>query len=309
MGTFEVGVVLVTRHWGPERTLPRWADVRDMALRAEALGFDTVWLEDELLWRPSAGTPLGFWDGISMTGAVAAVTSRIKVGSWVLSALHRNPGIIAKTADTLDEISAGRYVFGLGAGHTAPGQAHSFGLPEDRTFSRFEEAVQIIVPLLREGRADFQGTFHAAHDLPQLPQGPRPNRIPLMVAAQGPKSMRLAARHADIWSCFAVDRSDMVEFGPRITAIEAACAEVDRDPATLGRLASVDLHPLEAALDPNGVWIGGSSEQMADQFRAFRDGGYTQIALFPAPSTVAALEAVAPVLALLRADDRSVPAT
>ena len=76
--------------------------------------------------------PLGFWDGISMTGAVAAVTSRIKVGSWVLSALHRNPGIIAKTAETLDEISGGRFVFGLGAGHAEPGQAHAFGLPEDK---------------------------------------------------------------------------------------------------------------------------------------------------------------------------------
>jgi alkanesulfonate monooxygenase SsuD/methylene tetrahydromethanopterin reductase-like flavin-dependent oxidoreductase (luciferase family) len=303
MGTFEVGFVIVTRHWGPERTLPRWSDVREQALRAEALGFDAVWLEDELLWRPSTGTPLGFWDGISITGAVAAVTSRIKVGSWVLSALHRNPGIIAKTAETLDEISGGRYVFGLGAGHAEPGQARSFGLPEDRTASRFAEAVQVIVPLIREGRADFEGTFHAAHDLPQTPQGPRPNRIPLMIAAQGPKGMRLAAQHADIWSGFAEDRSDMVEFGPRIEALEAACAEVGRDPKTIGRSAGVDLHPLDGAPASNGEWIGGSPEQMADQLRAFRDGGYTQVALFPTPSTIAAMEAVAPVLELLRADE------
>jgi alkanesulfonate monooxygenase SsuD/methylene tetrahydromethanopterin reductase-like flavin-dependent oxidoreductase (luciferase family) len=174
-------------------------------------------------------------------------------------------------------------------------------LPEDRTSSRFAEAVQVIVPLIREGRADFEGTFHAAHDLPQLPHGPRPNRIPLMLAAQGPKGMRLAAQHADIWSCFAENRSDMVEFGPRIAGIEAACAEVGRDPKTIGRSAGVDLHPLEAAPSPNGEWIGGSPEQMADQLRAFRDGGYTQIELFPTPSTIAAIEEVAPVLELLRA--------
>ena len=305
MGRFEVGFVLVTRHWGPERVLPRWPDVRQLALRAEALGLDTVWLEDELIWRSRTGDPLGFWDGVSMTGAVAAVTSRIKVGSWVLSALHRNPGIIAKTAETLDEISDGRFVFGLGAGHAEPGQARPFGLPEDHTFSRFAEAVQVIVPLMRQGRADFQGTFHAAHHLPQLPQGPRPNRIPLMLAAQGPKGMRLAAEHGDIWSCFAVDRSDVVEFGPRMAAFETACAAVGRDPATIGRSAGLDFHPLEAAPDPTGVWIGGSTEQMADQLRAFRDAGYTQVALFPTPSTVAALEAVAPVLELLRADERS----
>jgi len=303
VGRLEVGFVLVTRQWGPERTLPRWGDIRRLALDAEAFGLDSVWLEDELLWRPRTGEPLGFWDGVSMTAAVAAVTSSITVGSWVLSALHRNPGIIAKTAETLDEISGGRFIFGLGAGHTEPGQARSFGLPEDRVSSRFAEAVRVIVPLLREGRADFQGTFHAAHDLPQTPQGPRPGRIPLMLAAQGPKGMRLAAEHADIWSCFAQDRSDVVEFGPRIAALEAACAAVGRDPATIGRSAGVDFHPLEAAPDPNGAWIGGSTEQMADQLRAFRDAGYTQVALFPTPATVEALEAVAPVMELLHADE------
>jgi alkanesulfonate monooxygenase SsuD/methylene tetrahydromethanopterin reductase-like flavin-dependent oxidoreductase (luciferase family) len=276
-----------------------------MALRAEALGFDSVWIEDELLWRSAAGTPLGFWDGVSMTGAIAAVTSRITVGSWVLSALHRNPGIIAKTSETLDEISGGRFVFGFGAGHVAPGEPRRFGLPEDHIYSRFAEAVEIVVPLLREGSANVEGTFHSARVLPEVPQGPRPNRIPLMLAAQGPKGMRLAASHADIWSCFAENRSDMVEFGPRIAAIEAACAAVGRDPKTIGRSAGVDLHSLEATPDTSGGWVGGSAEQMADQLRAFRDGGYTQIVLFPTPPTIAVIEAVAPVLELLRADDRS----
>ena len=128
-----------------------------------------------------------------------------------------------------------------------------------------------------------------------------------MIAAQGPKGMRLAAQHADIWSCFAQDRSDLVEFGPRIAAFEAACAEVGRDPATIGRSAGVDVHPLETAPDPDGAWISGSTEQMADQLRAFRDAGYTQVALFPAPAAMAALDAVAPVLELLRTDERSVP--
>lgn len=302
MSSFEVGFVLVTRHWGADRTLPRWADIRATAQRAEALGFDTVWIEDELLWRGKSGDALGFWDGVSMLGAVAASTSTIKVGSWVLSALHRNPGIIAKTAETLDEISGGRFVFGLGAGHTEPGQAIPFGLPLDHTASRFAESVEIIAALMREGRADFQGQYHAAHDLPQTPRGPRPTRIPLMLAAQGPKGMRLAAEHADIWSGFAENRSDIVEFGPRITALEAACEAVGRDPKTIGRSAGLDLHPLEPAPSPEGAWIGGSAEQMADQLRAFRDGGYTQVALFPTPATIEALEAVAPVFELIRAD-------
>src|SRR5215217_4555451 len=77
----------------------------------------------------------------------------------VMSALHRNAGIIAKTVETLDEISGGRFLFGLDAGHAWPGQAHAFGLPEDNIFGRFEEALEVIVPLLRSGRADFEGTW------------------------------------------------------------------------------------------------------------------------------------------------------
>jgi len=127
---FEVGVCVPVMQYGPERATPRWPEIRQVAINAEAMRIDTLWIPDELLWRNESSEPRGFWDGVSMAGAVAAVTSTIKVGTWVLSTLHRNPGIIAKTAETLDEISEGRFVFGLGAGH-AGGQAHSFGLAED----------------------------------------------------------------------------------------------------------------------------------------------------------------------------------
>ncbi len=141
------------------------------------------------------------WDGVSMAGAVAATTSRVKFGTWVLSALHRNPGIIAKTAETLDEISGGRFVFGLGAGHEWPGQARAFGLPEDRIFARSDEALNVIIPLLRTGRADFEGEFHAARDLPQQPVGPRPpERDPAphrWQRAEGPALCRPPRRHLE----------------------------------------------------------------------------------------------------------------
>jgi hypothetical protein len=104
---FELGIVMPLMQFGPDRTTARWAEIRAMALRAEAIGFDTDWTPDELLWRVKDATPQGVRNGISMTGAVAAVTSTAEVGTWVLSALHRNPGIIAKTAETLDEISGG----------------------------------------------------------------------------------------------------------------------------------------------------------------------------------------------------------
>ena len=178
-----------------------------------------------------------------MAGAVAAVTTRAKVGTWVLSALHRNPGIIAKTAETLDEISGGRFVFGLGAGHEWPGQARTFGLPEDHIFGRFEEALQIIIPLLRGGHADFEGTWHAARDLPQAPVGPRPNRIPILIGGNGPRGQRAAARHADIWSGYTEQRAHVDELRPRLATLDAICAEVGRDPSTLGRSAGVLVNP------------------------------------------------------------------
>lgn len=238
-----------------------------------------------------------------MTGAVAASTSRVKVGTWILSALHRNPAITAKAVETLDEISGGRFVFGLGSGHAGK-QAHAFGLPEDHVIGRFEEALEIIVPLLRAGRADFEGKYHAGRDLEQRPFGPRPGGIPIMIGAGGPKMLRLAARHADIWSWYVQEVSHLDEFAPRLAELEAACLDVGRDPASIGRSAGITVEPTEVtgSAEALAVPIRGSAEEIADGLRTFGAGGFTQIEVLLWPRTRAALEAMAPVLELLDAD-------
>ena len=303
MRTLEIGLVLPAGESFVDGTTARWVEIRELAIRAEEIGFDTVWIPDELLWRPPDGQVNGWWECVAMTGAVAAATSRVKVGTWVLSALHRNPGITAKAVETLDEISGGRFVFGLGSGH-AGRQAHAFGLPEDHVHGRFEEAVQIVVPLLRDGRANFKGTFHAAHDLEHRPVGPRPGRIPIMIGAKGPKMLRLAALHADTWSWYVEERSDLEEFGPRLSALEAACVEVGRDPATIGRSAGILVEPTSftSTISAPGTPVRGSAEEIAEAFRGFRTGGFTQLELMLWPPTLAALEAMAPVLERLDAD-------
>jgi alkanesulfonate monooxygenase SsuD/methylene tetrahydromethanopterin reductase-like flavin-dependent oxidoreductase (luciferase family) len=303
MRPVEIGLVLPMGDTFVDGSTARWITVRDLALRAEEFGFDTVWTADELLWRPADGKPQGWWEGVAMTGAVAAATSRVKVGTWVLSALHRNPGITAKAVETIDEISGGRFVFGLGAGH-AGRQAHAFGLPEDHVYRRFEEALEIIVPLLRQGRADFEGTFHAARDLEHRPVGPRAGRIPIMIGAKGPKMLRLAALHADIWSWYVEERSDVVEFGPRLEALVAACIDAGRDPATIGKSAGIVVEPTafggsEAVL---GTPVRGSAEEIADALRAFGAAGFTHLELVVWPPTLAAIDAMAPVMQLLDAD-------
>jgi alkanesulfonate monooxygenase SsuD/methylene tetrahydromethanopterin reductase-like flavin-dependent oxidoreductase (luciferase family) len=303
MRTLEIGLVLPTGDVFLDGPAPRWTEIRDLAIRAEQTGFDTVWVADELLWRPAEGPPQGFWECVAMTGAVAAATSRVKVGTWILSALHRNPGITAKAVETLDEVSGGRFVFGLGAGH-AGRQAHAFGLPEDHIVGRFEEAAEIIVPLLRGGHADFEGAFHAARDLEQRPVGPRAGRIPIMIGAKGPKMLRVAARQADIWSWFVEERSDMSEFGPRLDAIVAACVDVGRDPATIGRSAGIIVEPTAFTGSEKvfGVPVRGSASEIADGLRAFQAGGFTQLEVILWPPTPAALDALLPVLELLDAD-------
>lgn len=301
MGSFEIGVVLPLMQFGPERATARWSDIRDMAVRAEAIGFDTIWTPDELLWRMEDGPPRGVWEGVAMAGAVAAVTNRAQVGTWVMSALHRNAAIIAKAAETLDEISGGRFLFGLGAGHHWPGQANAFGLPEDHIFDRFEESLQVIVPLLRGGHADFEGTWHAARDLPQLPVGPRPNAIPILIGGNGPRGQRAAVRHADIYSCYVEERAVLEEVSPRLVSLDTICEELGRDPATIGRSVGVSVRPLSPANERVDV-ISGSAGQMADAFRSFRDGGFTRLEIMVGPGTMEALEALAPVVELVHAD-------
>ena len=303
MRSLEIGLVLPMEGSWTDGATPRWVEIRELAVRAEAIGLDTVWVPDELLWRPSDGQVRGWWECVAMTGAVAAATSRIKVGTWILSALHRNPGITAKAVETLDEISGGRFVFGLGSGH-AGGQAHAFGLPEDHVHGRFAEALEIILPLLRHGRADFEGTFHAARDLEHRPVGPRAGRIPIMIGAKGPRMLRLAALHADIWSWYVEERSDLEEFGPRLAALEAACLDVGRDPATIGKSAGIVVEPtvITGAAEVLGTPVRGSPEEIADGLRAFRTGGFTHVEVLLWPRTLAAVEAMAPVLELLDAD-------
>jgi alkanesulfonate monooxygenase SsuD/methylene tetrahydromethanopterin reductase-like flavin-dependent oxidoreductase (luciferase family) len=202
---------------------------------------------------------------------------------------------------TLDEISGGRFLFGFGSGHAGK-QGEKFGYPLDHTIGRYEEALQIIVPLLREGRVDFAGEYHRAVNLEQLPPGPRPGRIPIMLGAHQPRTLRLAVQHADIWSDFARESSLPDAFQPVIAQLDAICDELGRDRASLGRSIGVIVEALDQhdAEDTGlGVPIAGSAEEIAATMRVFADMGVTRIELMLWPNTPASLEAVAPVLQLL----------
>ena len=298
----KIGLVLPQFQSPRTGETPSWVTMRSMALRAEELGFDTVWVADELLWDfEEWGGPRGWWEGVAMAGALAASTSRVEIGTWVISALHRNAGLTAKVVATLDEISGGRFLFGLGSGH-ARKQGETFGYPLDHTVGRYEEALQIIVPLLRAGRVDFTGDYHRAVNLEQLPSGPRPGKVPIMLGAHQPRTMRLAVQHADIWSDFARESSLPEAFEPVLAQLDATCADLGRDPASLGRSIGVIVEPLDehdAEALGLGVPIAGSAEEIAATVRQFAAMGVTRVELMAWPNTPASLEALAPVLQLL----------
>lgn len=299
----KVGLVLPMFEEPASGEKPAWASIQAMAQTAEAIGFDTVWVADELLWRvPDWPGPRGWWECAAVTGAVAASTTTIEVGTWVLSALHRNAGLTVKIAETVDEISDGRFIFGFGAGHAGT-QGNMFGYPEGNTISRYEEALGIIVPALRGETVSQDGRYHQAHDLEIRPRGPRAGRIPLMLGAHGPRTMRLAARHADIWSAYATESSLPEWFEAMVGRLEEACSDVGRDPGTLGRSVGVFVEPTDdhgAEAMGLGVPVTGSPAEIAETVGRFEEIGVTRVELALWPTTTVSLEAIAQSIELLK---------
>src|SRR5579864_2151055 len=151
----KIGLVLPTDEDIDFGRVPsRYKEARDLALRIEAAGFDSIWLYDHFIYRfpdkPSQGT----WEAWTWLSALADATQRVELGTMVANTPFRNPALIAKMASTLDEVSDGRLILGLGAGWHQP-EFEAFGVPFDHRLRRFEEALQIICPLLRQGSVDF----------------------------------------------------------------------------------------------------------------------------------------------------------
>src|ERR1700683_1928097 len=173
--------------------------IRAISRQAEADGFDSIWLADHLFYRDPGEPTWGMWECWTMLSALAEATERVEIGTLVLCNSLRNPAIVAKMATTADEVSHGRLILGIGAGWNEP-EYKAFGVPFDHRVDRFEEALQILKPLLREGKVDFAGKYYEARDCEIVPLGPRPAGPPLMIGGEGPRMMKLTAQHADLWN-------------------------------------------------------------------------------------------------------------
>src|SRR3990172_4615627 len=223
----------------PEVERPvRWAELREMARTAEEVGFDSLWVGDHLLYPRPEGS-VGPWEAWSTLAALAAATSRVEIGPLVAATSFHNPAMLAKKAATIEEISGGRLILGLGAGWNEP-EYRAYGFPFDKRVSRFEEAFTVIRTLLRDGRCDFHGTYYDLHDCELLPRGPRPDGPPLMVGSMGPRMLSITLPHVQAWNAWYSWFGNTPDgYRPMRDAVDAACEAAGRDPADVERTVAL----------------------------------------------------------------------
>jgi probable F420-dependent oxidoreductase len=253
--------------------------IRAIAQQAETDGFDSLWLPDHFLYRYPDQPTRGIWECWTMLAALAEATHRVELGTLVACNSFRNPAILAKMAVTLDEVSQGRLILGIGAGWNEP-EYQAFGLPFDHRVGRFEEALQILKPLLHEGHIDFAGQYYQARSCDIVPQGPRSEGPPLMVGCErgSPRMLRLTAQYADLWNTGYMGKPEtMVE---PLTKIREACRAVGRDPATIGITALIGLwFPDLQANKPSFFEepLTGTVEEIAAAMRGYAELGVQHI--------------------------------
>ena len=232
----KVGLILPETERQMNGGSARWSDLREMAQLGEQIGADSLWITDHLIHRVPGEEPRGMWECWSLISALAAITETPEIGTLVLSTSFRNPALLAKMADTVEEISGGRLILGLGAGWNEA-EYIAFGYPFDHRVSRFEEAVTIITGLLQDGHVDFEGTYYQARDCELRPRGPRPNGPPIIFGASsaGPRMLDLTARYADGWNTWFSSTGNRVEgLLPLLEKVDAACEAAGRDPRDAG---------------------------------------------------------------------------
>lgn len=271
-----------------------WALVEKTKLAIE-VGFDMIWFPDHFtLASPDLGPPPGgIWEAWTSLAGLAAALPGVPLGPMVACTGFHNPGSIAKMAETLESISRGNFVLGLGCGWYRP-EYEMFGLPFDRRVDRFEEALHIISSLTRTGSADFEGQYYQARNAINLPRGPRwrEGGPPILLGAKKPRMMRLTALYADAWNSDWLTSVD--DLLPMLAELDKACAEVGRDPETLVRSSSSRF--TFDADDPNPAAVRGTPEQMAAMLKQYADLGMRQHLVTIDPRTSENFERFAAVI-------------
>ncbi len=290
----------------------RWPAIRAMARTAEAVGFDALWVGDHLLYRgvgPRGDETRGPWEAWTMLAALAAATERVAIGPLVACTAFHEPAMLAKMAATVDEVSGGRLVLGLGAGWNETEFA-AFGLPFDRRIARFEEAFTIIRTLLRDGAIDFEGEFYRLRDCELVPR-PRPRGPELMVGSTGPRMLSITAPHVDAWNAWYADTGNSPAGARAASArVDEACRAVGRDPTEVRRTVAVLVQleggsgRLQGDRRSGPVPLAGTADEIAAGIAAYAEAGIDEVQLVVDPITERSIASLGPVLERL---DRLAP--
>jgi probable F420-dependent oxidoreductase len=275
-------------------------EIRATAQQAETDGFDSIWLADHLFYRNPGEPTRGIWECWTMLAALAEATQRVEIGTLVLCNSFRNPAILAKMATTADEVSHGRLILGVGAGWNEP-EYQAFGVPFEHRVDRFEEALQILKPLLREGHVDFAGQYYQARNCDIVPRGPRSEGPPLLVGSEGPRMLKLTAQYADLWNTGYMGKPETM--AEPLARFEAACREIGRDPATVGITALIGLwFPDLQAKQPSFLDkpLTGTVREIAAAMRGYAELGVQHIMFQCEPYTSQTRQRLTEALQLYR---------
>jgi alkanesulfonate monooxygenase SsuD/methylene tetrahydromethanopterin reductase-like flavin-dependent oxidoreductase (luciferase family) len=285
-----------------ERVAP-WSDLARMATTAEALGYDSIWVGDHLIYRDGDQAPRGPWEAWTVMAALAAITERVEIGPLVACTSFHSPAMIAKKAATLDEVSGGRLILGLGAGWNESEYA-AFGFRYDHRVSRFEEAFTIIRRLLRGEAFDFHGDYYDLDGCQILPPGPRPDGPPLMIGSAGERMLDITMPYAQSWNAWYAWFGNRPEnLAPWMEKVDAACQRVGRDAATVERTCAVYVsltggagRTVLSTSKEDVPPLRGSAAELAAAMRQYAAAGISHVQLVLDPITVDAIEEFAPVL-------------
>jgi alkanesulfonate monooxygenase SsuD/methylene tetrahydromethanopterin reductase-like flavin-dependent oxidoreductase (luciferase family) len=215
----------------------RWPEVAAIARAAEESGFDSIWVGDHLLYRGGGRPERGPWDSWTQLAALAVLTRRVRLGPLVAATAFHSPGVIARMAASIDEVSGGRFTLGLGAGWNET-EFRAFGFPFDKTVSRFEESFEIVRRLLAGEHVTRKGEFHSVEDAVLLP--PPRRRVPLMLGSNGARMLGIALPHVEAWNTWFSSYGNTIDGFANLRAdIDAACVRAGRDPAELTHSACV----------------------------------------------------------------------
>ena len=263
-------------------------ETRSFATIAERVGLDSIWVFDHLLFRFEGEPDEGPHEAWTTLSALAPVVPRVELGALVMCSSFRPAGVMAKMAATLDDLSGGRLILGIGSGWHAP-EYEAFGLPFDQRVSWFAEDLEVIARLLRGETVSLDGRYRTYERAILLPAPAR--RPPILVASKGPRMLRLTAAWADAWNTAWFGRVDDRLRG-RLRDLDEACDAMGRDRATLRRTVGIRLHePGEGADDREGTDTDAAG--LADLFDELEDAGFADAIIWSLAKTPVALERIA----------------